>query len=58
MRIRFYSQYALLDRLSFELADVQVMIEAALVQQFLMRPSLDDLALVDDHDLIRIADRT
>ena len=44
-----------LDRLPLELAQIQVMIEAALVQQLLVSALLDDLATVNHDDIIRIA---
>lgn len=39
-----------------KLTRTQVVIEAALSQQGLMRAALDDLAVGDDHNLVGIAD--
>jgi hypothetical protein len=47
----------LLNRLSFELADVQAVIEPAPIEQRLMCALLDDPAMIDHDHLIGIADR-
>ncbi len=46
-----------LNRLPLKLADVQVMIELAPIEQRLMRALLDELAAIDHDHLIGIADR-
>jgi len=40
-----------------ELTHVQMVVEPALGQQFLVRASLNDLPVVDDQDPVRLADR-
>jgi len=45
-----------LNRLALELAGVQVMIEPAPIEQFLVRAPLDVLVVMDDHHFIRSAD--
>ena len=49
---RFQAGRWLLNRLPLKLANVQVMVEPASIEQRLMRALLDDLAVVDDHHLI------
>src|SRR3990172_1157530 len=44
-------------RLSLELADVQMVVEAVAVEQLLMRSALDDLPLPDHQHLVGVADR-
>ena len=46
-----------LDRQSFELTHIEMMEKSFCFQQLLVRALLDDLAIVDDDDLVRIADR-
>ena len=45
-----------LKRLALKLADIQMMIEPAPIEQLLVGAALDNLAVVDDHHLIGIAD--
>ncbi len=45
-----------LNRLPLKLTDVQMMIEPASIEQRLVCALLDDLAVIDHDDLIRIAD--
>ncbi len=44
------------NRLALKLTDIQVMIEPAPIEQFLVRAALDDLAVIDHDHLIGIAD--
>jgi len=46
-----------LNGLSFELADVQAMVEAAGLQKLLVRPLLDDLSMIDHDHMVCIANR-
>ena len=45
-----------LDLLAFELAQIQMVIEAAPIQKILVRALFDDLTIVDDQHLVGIAD--
>ncbi len=54
--MRFKCRGARLNRLPFELADVQVVVEAAPIKQRLMRALFDLLAVIDHDHLIGIAD--
>src|SRR3989339_2219593 len=45
------------DRLPLELADIQMMIEPAPLEQFLVRPFFDDPAAVDHQDLAGVTNR-
>ncbi len=47
---------SVLDRLAFELAQVQVVIETAFLQQLLVAALLHDFAVVDHHHVVGIAD--